>query len=116
MAELRLSAETEHLISLGYTRAEKTLAESYAEGHAVAFHRVCKHLGAGKGDELRVAGTDPKTETATLEKADGSTVAWTRNDHGLGCVNSRNVEVAGVKDPYGDAPAGGRAHPHPTPG
>ena len=119
---------TERLVSLGYTRAEKTLTESYAEGHVVAFHRAYKRLGVEKGDELRVAGTDPKTGTVALEKADGNTVAWqphrlagnsggvevyrseamelregdrirwTKNDAGLGLVNSRTAEVAGVKD------------------
>ena len=64
------------MVSLGHTRAEKTLAESYAEGHVVAFHRVYKRLGAGKGDEFRVAGTNPKTGTVVFEKANGSTVAW----------------------------------------
>ncbi len=120
--------ETERLVSLGYTRAEKSLAASYAEGHAVAFHRAYKRLGVGKGDELRVAGTDPKTGTVALEKADGRTVAWqphrlagssggvevyrsgtmelregdrirwTKNDAGLGLVNSQTAEVVGVKD------------------
>ena len=119
---------TERLVSLGYTRAEKTLTESYAEGHVVAFHRAYKRLGVGKGDELRVVGTDPKTGTVALERADGNTVAWqphrlagisggvevyrsetmelregdrirwTKNDAGLGLVNNRTAEVAGVKD------------------
>ena len=120
--------EAERLVSLGYTRAEKTLAASYAEGHVVAFHRPYKRLGVEKGGELRVAGTDPKTGTVTLEKADGSTVAWQphrlagisggvevyrsetmelregdrirwmKNDAGLGLVNSRTADVARVKD------------------
>ena len=65
-----LSEETERLVFLDYTRTEKILIESYAEGHVVAFHRVYKRLGVGKGDELRSAGTDPKTGTVALEKAE----------------------------------------------
>ena len=81
-----------------------------------------------KGDELRVAGVDRKTRTAKLEGAGGRSVAWepnriaaraggvevyrseeielragdrvrwTRNDAGLGLVNSGTAEVAAVRD------------------
>jgi len=94
----------------------------------VAFHRPYKRLGVGKGDELRVAGVDRKTRTVSLEDADGRSVAWepnriaaraggvevyrseeielragdrirwTRNDAGLGLVNSGTAEVAAVRD------------------
>ena len=93
----------------------------------VAFHRPYKRLGVEKGDELRVAGVDRKSHTVNLEGADGRSVAWepgrlaaraggvevyraeeielragdrirwTRNDAGLGLVNSGTAEVAAVR-------------------
>ena len=118
----------ERLVSRGYTNAEKTLAANYRPGDTVAFHRPYKRLGVEKGDELRVAGVDRKTRTVKLEGADGRTVVWepnriaaraggvevyrseeielragdrirwTRNDAGLGLVNSGTAEVAAVRD------------------
>ena len=112
----------------GYTSAEKTLAANYRPGDVVAFHRPYKRLGAEKGDELRVAGVDRAARTVNLEGRDGQHVAWepyrlaarsggvevyrtdaielragdrirwTRNDTGLGLVNSQTAEVAGVRD------------------
>ena len=120
--------EAERLVSRGYTNAEKTLAANYRPGDTVAFHRPYKRLGVEKGDELRVAGVDRTTRTVTLEGADGRSVAWepnrlaaraggvevyrseeielragdrirwTRNDAGLGLVNSATAEVAAVHD------------------
>ena len=120
--------EGERLVSKGYTSAEKTLPANYAAGDVVAFHRPYKRLGVAKGDELRVAGVDHGTRTVTLEAADGRSVAWepnrfaaraggvevyraeamelragdrirwTRNDTGLGLVNSQTAEVAAVRD------------------
>ncbi len=120
--------DAERLVSRGYTSAEKTLAANYRPGDTVAFHRPYKRLGVEKGDELRVAGVDRKTRTVTLEGADGRSVAWvpnrlaaraggvevyrseeielrasdrirwTRNDAGLGLVNSATAEVAAVGD------------------
>ena len=118
----------ERLVSRGYTNAEKTLAANYAHGDVVAFHRPYKRLGVGKGDELRVAGVDHKTRTVNLSGQDGRSVAWapnrlaartggvevyraedielragdrirwTRNDMGLGLVNSQTAEIAAVRD------------------
>ena len=118
----------ERLVSRGYTNAEKSLAANYAEGDIVAFHRPYKTLGIDKGDERRVADVDHKSHTVILEGGDGATVPWkpgriagrsggaevyraegielragdrirwTRNDKGLGLVNSRTAEVASVKD------------------
>ena len=118
----------ERLVSRGYTSAEKTLAANYRPGDTVAFHRPYKRLGVEKGDELRVAGVDHRTRTVNLEGGDGQQVAWepnriaaraggvevyrseeielragdrirwTRNDAGLGLVNSGTAEVAGVRD------------------
>ena len=92
------------------------------------FHRPYKRLGVGKGDELRVAGVDRKSRTVMLEGREGQPVAWepnriaartggvevyrseeielragdrvrwTRNDAGLGLVNSGAAEVAAVRD------------------
>ncbi len=117
----------ERLVSRGYTSAEKTLAANYRPGDTVAFHRPYKRLGVGKGDELRVAGVDHRTRTVNLEGADDRSVAWepnriaaraggvevyrseeielragdrirwTRNDAGLGLVNSGTAEVAAVR-------------------
>ena len=120
--------ETERLISRGYTHAEKSMAENYAAGDVVAFHRPYKRLGVEKGDELRVAGIDRGAGTVNLEGRDGETVAWTphklaartggaevyrcesfelragdrirwtRNDTGLGLINSQTAEVTGVNN------------------
>ena len=116
----------ERLVSKGYTNAEKTLSSNYAPGDVVAFHRPYKRLGVGKGDELRVAGVDRKARAVMLEGKDGKSVAWapnrlaarsggvevyrredielragdrvrwTRNDAGLGLINSQTAEVAAV--------------------
>ena len=118
----------DRLVSRGYTSAEKTLAANYRPGDTVAFHRPYKRLGVEKGDELRVAGVDHRTRTVNLEGGDGQQVAWepnriaaraggvevyrseeielragdrirwTRNDAGLGLVNSGTAEVAAVRD------------------
>ena len=118
--------ETERLISRGYTHAEKSIAENYAPGDVVAFHRPYKRLGVEKGDELRVAGIDRDANTVNLRQKDGGTVAWvphklaartggaevyrsesielragdrirwTRNDNGLGLINSQTAEVATI--------------------
>ena len=117
---------SERLVSKGYTNAEKALAGNYAPGDVVAFHRPYKRLGVRKGDERRVAGVDHEARTVMLEGGDGGTVAWkpaevggrrggtevyraeeielragdrirwTRNDAGLGLVNSRTAEVAAL--------------------
>ena len=119
---------TERLASRGYTNAEKALARNYMVGDVVGFHRPYKRLGVEKGDELRVAGVDRAAGSVTLAGKDGGTVAWepgriaaraggvevykketmelragdrirwTRNDAGLGLVNSQTAEVAAVKD------------------
>ena len=86
------------------------------------------HLGIEKGDELRVAGVDHAARAVKLEGADGQSIAWepnrvaaraggvevyrvadielragdrirwTRNDTGLGLVNSQTAEVAAVRE------------------
>ena len=113
----------ERLVSRGYTRAEKALAANYAPGDVVAFHRPYRRLGVEKGDERRVVEVDRRSSTVILEGPGGTTVAWkpghvagrhggsevyraepielregdrvrwTRNDKGLGLVNSRAAEV-----------------------
>ena len=92
----------------------------------VAFHRAYKRLGVEKGNELRVLGVDRRAHTVELEGKDGRAVdwnpnrlaartggveiyrtdeielragdriRWTRNDAGLGLVNSGIAEVAKV--------------------
>ena len=119
--------EGERLVSRGYTSAEKMLAANYSPGDVVAFHRDYRSLGVAKGDERRVAGVDHKRGSVTLEGPGGEKVAWrprqvgakrggvevyrtekmelragdrirwTRNDSGLGLVNSDTVEVAAVR-------------------
>ena len=114
------------LVSKGYTNAEKAVAGNYAPGDVVAFHRPYKRLGVEKGDERRVVGVDHEARTVMLEDRDRGTVAWkpaevggrkggtevyrmeeielragdrvrwTRNDTGLGLVNSRAAEVSEV--------------------
>ena len=120
--------EGERLVSRGYTSAEKALARNYMAGDIVGFHRPYKRLGVEKGDELRVAGVDRAAGTVTLAGGGGRTVAWepgriaakaggvevyrretmelragdrirwTRNDAGLGLVNSQTADVTAVGD------------------
>ena len=120
--------QSERLASRGFTSAEKALARNYRPGDVVGFHRPYKRLGVEKGDELRVAGVDAGAGTVTLAGTAGGTVAWepgriaakaggvevyrvesmelragdrvrwTRNDAGLGLVNSQTAEVTAVAD------------------
>ena len=120
--------QTQRLVSKGYTAAEKSLASNYAPGDVVAFHRPYKRLGVDKGDERRVESVDRQERTVHLEGRNGDTVAWkpseiggrrggtevyraetvelragdrirwTRNDRGLGLVNSGTAEVLGVRN------------------
>ena len=117
----------ERLISKGYTNAEKALAANYTAGDVVAFHRPYKRLGVEKGDELRVANVDRGAgvvnlagkhgepvaweagrlaahaggvevyRTEEMELRAGDRIRWTRNDIGLGLVNSQTAEVADVR-------------------
>ena len=117
----------ERMVSHGYTNAEKMLAVNYSPGDVVAFHRDYKSLGVAKGDERRVAGVDHRKGTVMLEGPEGEGVPWqprhvgakrggvevyrtesmelragdrirwTRNDTGLGLVNSDTAEVAAVR-------------------
>ena len=118
--------ESQRLVSKGYTNAEKALAGNYAAGDVVAFHRPYKRIGVEKGDERRVMGVDHKARAVLLDDGKGGRVAWkpeeiggrrggsevyraeeielragdrirwTRNDAGLGLVNSRTAEVVGI--------------------
>ncbi len=118
--------ESERLVSKGYTGAEKALADNYGPGDVVAFHRPYKRIGVGKGDERQVIGVDYKSREVLLDDGRGGSVAWkpqqiggrrggsevykaeeielragdrirwTRNDAGLGLVNSRTAEVVKV--------------------
>ena len=117
---------SERLVSMGYTNAEKALAGNYGPGDVVAFHRPYKRIGVEKGDERRVMGVDHKARAVLLDDGRGGRVAWkpeeiggrrggsevyrvedielragdrirwTRNDAGLGLVNSRTAEVLKV--------------------
>ena len=119
---------SERLVSKGFTNAEKALADNYAPGDVVAFHRSYRRIGVEKGDERQVTGVDHEARSVMLDDGSGGTVAWrpgeiggrrggtevyrregiefragdrvrwTRNDDGLGLVNSRTAEVAAVKD------------------
>ena len=118
--------ESERLVSRGYTNAEKALAGNYAAGDVVAFHRPYRRIGVEKGDERRVMGVDHKARAVLLDDGKGGRIAWkpgeiggrrggsdvyraeeielragdrirwTRNDAGLGLVNSRTAEVLKV--------------------
>ncbi len=118
--------ESERLVSKGYTGAEKALADNYAPGDVVAFHRPYRRIGVEKGDERQVTGVDYKSREVLIDDGSGGTVAWkpqqiggrrggsevykveeiqlragdrirwTRNDAGLGLVNSRTAEVLKV--------------------
>jgi len=119
--------EIERLVSRGYTTAEKSLAAHYAPGDMVGFQRDYRSLGVGKGDERRVVGVDHATGTVmlegksgeatpwqprrvggrrgavevyraeTIELRAGDRIRWTRNDAGLGLVNSHTAEVHSVE-------------------
>ena len=118
----------ERLVSHGYTNAEKALSGNYAPGDIVAFHRPYKRIGVEKGDERLVVGLDQEHRQVLLDGGEDGTVRWkpgeiagrrggseiykvqgielragdrirwTRNDKGLGLVNSRTAEVVAVKD------------------
>ena len=118
--------ESERLVSKGYTNAEKALADNYAMGDVVAFHRPYRRIGVEKGDERAVIGVDRRNREVLLDDGQGGSVAWkprhiggrkggsevyrveeielragdrirwTRNDAGLGLVNSRTAEVLKV--------------------
>ena len=120
--------DAERLASRGYTNAEKALAGNYQPGDVVAFHRRYKRLGVERGDEMRVAKVDQESgqvflegrndRTAVWEPARlaartggvevyrvegielraGDRIRWTRNDAGLGVVNSQLAEVAKIED------------------
>ena len=122
------ACDGQRLVSHGYTNAEKALASNYAPGDIVAFHRKYCSLGVEKGDERRVARVDAGIGTVFLEGPKGAEIAWrprmtgdkrgdvevyraegielrsgdrirwTRNDIGLGLVNSGTAEVAAVRD------------------
>ena len=117
---------SERLVSKGYTNAEKALAGNYGVGDVVAFHGPYKRIGVEKGDERGVVGVNHKAREVVLEDKDGGKIAWkpgeiggrrggsevyrredielragdrirwTRNDAGLGLVNSRSAEVFSV--------------------
>ena len=119
--------EAERLVSRGYTSAEKMVAGNYSPGDVVAFHRDYKSLRVAKGDERRVAGVDHRKGAVTLQGSEGQSVAWrprqvgakrgavevyrtesmelragdrirwTRNDTGLGLVNSDTAEITRVQ-------------------
>ena len=118
----------ERLVSRGYTRAEKGLADNYSPGDVVAFHRPYKRLGVAKGDERLVEDVDHKAGTVLLQDPGGESrrwdpsqvagfrggseayrceeielragdrIRWMKNDAGLGLVNSRTAEVLSVED------------------
>ena len=117
---------SERLVSKGYTNAEKALAANYAPGDVVAFHRPYKRIGVEKGDERTVVGVNHRSREVLLDDGRGGRVAWkpreiggrrggsevykveeielragdrirwTRNDAGLGLVNSRTAQVLKV--------------------
>ena len=119
--------EIDRLVSRGYTTAEKSLAAHYAPGDMVGFQRDYRSLGVEKGDERRVASVDHATgtvmlegrngeatpwqprrvggrrgavevyRTETIELRAGDRIRWTRNDAGLGLVNSHTAEVHSVE-------------------
>ncbi len=119
--------QSERLVSKGYTNAEKALAGNYSPGDVVAFHRPYKRIGVEKGDERPITGIDHRNREVLLDDGHSGTVRWrpseiggrqggsevyrvdeielkagdrirwTRNDAGLGLVNSRTAEVAAVK-------------------
>ncbi len=114
------------LVSKGYTNAEKAVAGNYAPGDVVAFYRPYKRIGVEKGDERRVVGVDHRSREVLLADGEGGTVSWrpsevggrrggsevykveeialragdrirwTRNDAGLGLVNSRTADLVKV--------------------
>ena len=120
------AVQAERLVSKGYTHAEKALAGNYAKGDVVAFYRAYKRIGVDKGDERRVVGLDDSCRAVLLDDGKGGTISWkpsqiggrkggtevyraegielrsgdrirwTRNDDGLGLVNSRTAEVLRV--------------------
>ena len=68
--------ETTRLMSRGYTRAQKTMADNYTAGSVVGFHRPYKRLGVEQGDELKVRNVDRSAGTVNLIGNDGEVVKW----------------------------------------
>ena len=117
----------ERLVSHGHTSAEKAVAANHSPGDVVAFHREYRSLGVAKGDERRVADVDHRKGIVMLEGPEGQPVPWrprlvgakrgavevyrtegmelragdrirwTRNDAGLGLVNSDTAEVMRIR-------------------
>ena len=86
--------QSQRLVSLGYTHAEKALAANYGPGDVVAFRRPYKRLGVEKGKELRVAEVDHEARTVRLEGRDGQPVLW---EPGRLAARSGGVEVYKVE-------------------
>jgi len=68
-------------VSKGWTRAMQKEAQYYQPGDVVRFGRDYQQLDAGKGEYLRVAAVDGPNGTVTLQKEDGSRIAWQPNRH-----------------------------------
>ena len=107
--------ESERLVSKGYTNAEKALAANYSPGDVVAFHRPYRRIGVdrkrrtvllddGRGGSVawkprEIGGRRGGSEVYRAEEIElraGDRIRWTRNDAGLGLVNSRTAEVLKV--------------------
>ena len=56
-------------------------AQYYQPGDVVRFGRNYRQIDAGKGDYLRVAAVDAPNGTVTLQKEDGSRIAWQPGKH-----------------------------------
>ena len=68
-------------VSKGWTRAMQKEAQYYQPGDVVRFGRDYQQIDAGKGEYLRVAAVDGPNGTVTLQKEDGSRIAWQPNRH-----------------------------------
>ena len=68
-------------VSKGWTRAMQKEAQYYQPGDVVRFGRNYRQIDAGKGDYLRVAAVDAPNGTVTLQKEDGSRIAWQPGKH-----------------------------------
>ena len=106
------SMNAEHLVSKGYTNAEKALAGNCAVGDTVAFHRPYKRLGVEKGDERRVAGVDYWNREVLLDNGKGGAIRWKPGRSAGARAGPRSTGPKGSSS----APATASAGPATTPG
>ncbi len=68
-------------VSKGWTRAMQKEAQYYQPGDVVRFGRDYQQIDASRGEYMHVAAVDAPSGTVTLQKDDGSRIAWQPSKH-----------------------------------